>query len=179
MSARDAHQAVNRYVQTLQSALHCITPAKLWRGSTEVNVNHVLVFDRSLYVELRRQNPDDGQRYEPIYLSLLIGYRIISNPGNPPRVVTVSYQFAISNRQHQEILAFHWHPEGISDVREPHMHVGAGIVDAGKGDFGKGFSNFHIPTGHVALPHVVRFLLTDFNVVPNRRDWEAALSRLI
>jgi hypothetical protein len=93
--------------------------------------------------------------------------------------VTVSYQYVISDQQQRELLAFHWHPEGVSAERDPHVHIGSGIIDSGAGDLGKVFSNFHVPTGHVPLGRVVRMLVTEFDVVPNRQDWDAVLNRLL
>ena len=53
------------------------------------------------------------------------------------------------------------------------------IVDPDASDFGKPFSRFHIPTGQMALARVVRMLITEFNVIPNRQDWDSVISQLL
>jgi hypothetical protein len=95
------------------------------------------------------------------------------------RIATLGYNYAILNQRFREILSFHWHPEQRSPEHEPHLHVGSAIIDVDAADFGKGFSGMHIPTGKIALAQVVRMLLTEFNVVPNRQDWDATLRRLL
>jgi hypothetical protein len=70
-------------------------------------------------------------------------------------------------------------PDRPSHEHEPHVHIGSAIIDVGSSDIGKTFSRFHIPTGHISIAQVVRLLLTDFNVVPNRQDWEAALAGIL
>jgi hypothetical protein len=179
VSARDLHRLLNAYVQPVQVALHCVTPAKLWRAPTASDGPRILTFENPPRIELRRRRADSGHRLDPVHLYVLIGYRIITSSSSQRRVVTVSYQYVISDQQQRELLAFHWHPEGISVERDPHVHIGPGIVNAGAGDLGKVFSNIHIPTGHVPLARVVRMLITEFGVEPNRQDWDAVLSRLV
>lgn len=105
----------------------------------------------------------------------------MSSPSEPRDylVITDGYSYVIRDREQREILAFHWHPGQRSAVNAPHLHVGSAILDSQSGDLGKAFSRFHIPTGHISIAQVVRLLATEFNVVPNRQDWEAILGRLL
>lgn len=89
------------------------------------------------------------------------------------------YSYAVRDHRQREILAFHWHPDRRSHEQDPHIHIGSGIVDSSAGDLGKVFSRFHIPTGHMVLARVVRMLITEFSVVPNRQDWETVIGRLL
>lgn len=75
--------------------------------------------------------------------------------------VTAGYLFSIDSPEHQEILAFHWHPDGNSPVRHPHLHIGAGAQS--------GFSPLqkaHVPTGQVMLQDVLLFAINDLGVEP-------------
>lgn len=49
----------------------------------------------------------------------------------------------------------------------------------GASDPGTESSSLHIPTERVAFALLVRRLITEFQVVPNRRDWERALELLL
>jgi hypothetical protein len=60
-------------------------------------------------------------------------------------------------------FAFHWHPDGKSDVTWPHLHV----YEERK---------LHVPTGRVAIEQIVR-LAIDLGAPPIRDDWEDVLAR--
>lgn len=40
------------------------------------------------------------------------------------RVRIVTYQYALLDRDGREYLGYHWHPDGVSHVTEPHLHLG-------------------------------------------------------
>jgi hypothetical protein len=40
------------------------------------------------------------------------------------RVRIVKYQYALLDRDGREYLGYHWHPDGVSHVTEPHLHLG-------------------------------------------------------
>ena len=180
MTAGNPRTAVEQFAQLHQAALHCVTAAKLQRGTSETETIGVLTFLGVQFAELRRRG-DDDQRLEPITLGVDVHYQVFAEHYDPRqyRVVTVGYRYAISTAQQREIIAFHWHPARRSHEQNPHLHVGSAVVDVSRSDFGRTFSRFHIPTGHMPLSRVVRMLITEFDVVPNRQDWEAVLYRLL
>lgn len=180
-SAKNPRDALDQYAQPLQAALHCVTPAKLQRGVAELDTVELLTFLDTPSVELKRQESVSGQRLESVYLLVHQRYGVATVPGGDPRqyrVITQGYNYVIRNRRQREIVAFHWHPGERSHEHDPHVHIGSVVIDANSSDMGKAFSRFHIPTGHISVAQVVRLLLTDFNVVPNRQDWEAILDGL-
>jgi hypothetical protein len=69
-----------------------------------------------------------------------------------------------------EVLAYHWHPEGVSPVTTPHLHLGAA-----SGVTWPRLQGAHMPTGPVALTAFVRCLIEELGVEPRRPDWQAAL----
>lgn len=72
----------------------------------------------------------------------------------------------------RELLAFHWHPQGASVVKTPHLHV---ATDLQIGD--RWLASAHLPTGQIALVDVLWLALEDFGVRPLRDDWRAVLER--
>lgn len=183
MPGASPQEALDDHVRPIQAVLHCVTPAKLWRRHAEANVNGVLNFEHSPHVELRRRIQDTGQRFERVNFLVMHRYRIVRYADSPEsegyRVISTGYEYTVSNYQQREILAFHWHPGQRSHEHDPHVHIGSAVIDSASSDIGKVFSRFHIPTGHVSIAQVVRLLLTDFKVVPNRQDWEATFARLL
>jgi len=69
----------------------------------------------------------------------------------------------------QEILAYHWHPEGRSHVGTPHLHLGAGA------EIGwPGLQKVHLPTGLVILPDQIELAIGS-GVHARRSDWRRVL----
>jgi hypothetical protein len=105
-------------------------------------------------------------------LSLALGYRV-GEAGvrrGAWQVSIVSYAFRLGVEGGSEIIAYHWHPQGRSQVTTPHLHLGAG-AQVGKAELARA----HLPTGPVAVQDFLRMLITDFGVRPLRRDWEDIL----
>ena len=73
----------------------------------------------------------------------------------------MGYMFSMYDANHQEIIAFHWHPDGRSPVTHPHLHIGAG-ARAGYERLQKA----HLPTGHITIHDVLRFAIADLGVEP-------------
>jgi len=83
----------------------------------------------------------------------------------------VAYQYALLDSDGREPLAYHWHPDSVSHVTEPHLHlgpaaqVGVPVLVAA-----------HLPTGAVGLPAALRLAVDAFSTRPLRRDWSATLA---
>lgn len=93
-------------------------------------------------------------------------------------VAPMAYWYGILDGEEREILLFHWHPEGVSDVLTPHLHVpfvssvALGQM-SGKGVGGRSvhLGRMHVPTGYVSLEEIVELLIEEFDVEPRRSDW--------
>lgn len=100
------------------------------------------------------------------------------------RAEITRYMYAIQDIADRELLAHHWHPTGLSDVRAPHLHVSVappielparpGGPDAKDLELGR----LHFPTRHIDLPEFIRFLIRELGVNPRRSDWESVLNEL-
>jgi len=86
------------------------------------------------------------------------------------KVKTQSYAYALTDKQNQEILAYHWHPK--TPPIFPHFHLGAG-ASVGHSVLRKA----HMPTWRVSLEDVIWMLINEFGVKPRRADWQTVLSR--
>ncbi|MGH2560294.1 MAG: hypothetical protein ACRDJH_14620 [Thermomicrobiales bacterium] len=119
-----------------------------------------------------------GQTARALALEARIDYQIDKLDGGQHAVRIVGYAYQILERTEREVLAFHWHPFGLSPVRFPHAHLSSRIprfeLDAG---VSVALSDMHIPTGLITLADVVRLLIVEFGVEPRRPDWDVILQQ--
>lgn len=81
---------------------------------------YAVIFHGGAPVELRtdRDRP-------PVLFSVVIQCRPQPDPSDQRRFTVNStyYAFEILDLDQHELLVYHWHPEGISQVVEPHLHL--------------------------------------------------------
>lgn len=70
-------------------------------------------------------------------------------------------------------ISYHWHPKGASRVTSPHLHLES-VSASSRGT--KPIGELHLPTGQVSLAAIVRFLIEELGVEPNRADWNRVLA---
>ena len=109
-------------------------------------------------------------RWGDVLATVRVHFRIHAHGPRAWVVETVGYEYKFDDRDHHEIVAYHWHPTGISAVTFPHLHV-----DTRGWRFE--LSKAHFPTGRVTLAEVVRFAIADLGVEPLRPDWQTILDR--
>jgi hypothetical protein len=106
-------------------------------------------------------------------------YTIDSDDGRAPfDARRIGYWYEIQDVAGQEIVAFHWHPFGISPVTTPHLHLTSRIGDvemAGGGTVSLGA--LHVPTGALNLTDLVWFLIVELGAEARYRDWRTRLQR--
>ncbi len=109
-----------------------------------------------------------------VRLLLRLRYRLAPVEHRPGQwqATIISYQYTLLDQGQREILAFHLHPDGPSDVQTPHLHLGAGA-----GQLRPELAQAHVPTGPLTLAAVVRLAIEAFLIRPLRQDWDAVLSR--
>ena len=83
------------------------------------------------------------------------------------------YSVSLADGFENELLAYHWHPVGLSRVRTPHLHLGSFAAGSAIS-----IGETHPPTGIVSLAAIVRFLIEDLEVEPNRPDWDRVLTEV-
>jgi hypothetical protein len=86
------------------------------------------------------------------------------------RVSIVAYRYTIHEQvTNREPFGFHWHPDG-GRVDLPHLHLGSRILSE------QAFAGRHVPTGPIGVPDLLRFLIAELGVQPERADWEQVLA---
>lgn len=101
-----------------------------------------------------------GRDSRRVGLIARLEYRVepAADGGEGFQVQTTNYRYHILDRDGREILAYHWHPEGVSSVTDPHLHLSGRLnpLDTGPRDVPIPLGDMHLPTGIVSLAQVVR-----------------------
>ena len=60
-----------------------------------------------------------------VALRVLIDYAVIDDQAVHDRYRTIitAYKYAILDPHDRELIVFHWHPNSVSLVRHPHLHL--------------------------------------------------------
>ena len=96
------------------------------------------------------------------------------------RVATRMYEYRLLDHSHRELLVYHWQPgPDFAGPDHPHLHVSAALdaqVDAvTRREIV--LDKLHVATGRVSFAAIVRMLITEFRVAPQRHDWRETLDR--
>ena len=169
MPGRTPAEAVREYVDTIQLAISCVTNAV-----ADVKGGYY-VSDTPHILELNGSNPIRISGTSGVWLILQQYYRIVQSEA-PTALWTVAeegYYYEILDSDHREILAYHWHPTGLSSYAAHHLHIGHGAI-VGREEL----HHAHLPSGHVSVPDILRLLISDFRASPRRHDWRAVLASL-
>lgn len=96
------------------------------------------------------------------------------------RVTTRMYEYRLLDHLHQELLTYHWQPgPDFEGPDHPHLHVSTEPnvqVDA-LTRRGIDLDKLHVATSRVSLEAIIRMLITEFRVAPQRHDWRETLDR--
>jgi hypothetical protein len=92
------------------------------------------------------------------------------------------YAYELLDREDNEVLVYHWHPEGASGITYPHLHLSSQVspialapIHPNRVPATVDYDELHIPTGRVLVEDLVRMLIERLDVRPLRRDWQAVL----
>lgn len=167
MAGKTPREAAWSFIEPIQRSLSCVTPDVLNYGGGDYprEVPHVLYVGSGDPVHL-----PGGAR---ISLTFRMHYRLVRAEGErgPWKVQIAGYLYGIDDVDGREILAYHWHPEGRSSEREPHLHLGAGAY-VGRAEL----TAAHLPTGRISVEELLVLAIRGLGVEPRRDDWEAVLA---
>jgi hypothetical protein len=158
-------EAVKAYLEPLQKNVAIVCKGVL-------RANNYDKLDQVSVLTLEEPAPLHGR--PNLYVSFTQQYKIIKDSENGPyKVKTLYYSYAVETESAQEIAGYHWHPEGVSPVRFPHLHLGPAALIAREELNRKA----HFPTGRVAFEEIVEFLIATFGVEPDRALWQELVEK--
>ncbi|RIK37062.1 MAG: hypothetical protein DCC58_18515 [Chloroflexi bacterium] len=112
-------------------------------------------------------------------LHVRIDFLVVTTPLHPREgeARDVAYSYTISDRDGRELVAWHWHPVGVSAETAPHVHLsGVAPLDLGRGLRALPLADLHVPSGQVTLAGIARFLIAEAGIQPQRRNWREVLA---
>jgi hypothetical protein len=120
--------------------------------------------------------PVEGPDGEIVTIDISLQYEILHIPDDrhrgPYKVTTRGYMHAVQTIDGAEVIAFHWHPDGNSHVRDTHVHLGSTQLARG----GVLSKKHHIPAPRMSVEEVLRFCIDQLGVKPLRDDWAPVLA---
>lgn len=165
LPGRTPAEAVKAFLQPLQDALACVANAKISvsPGGYGAGREHSWTPNRGDGVAL-----DGG-----FHLDARMKYRIVeqahASAAERWRVTTLAYTYRLLD-QAGELWVIHWHPDGPSPDRAPHLHLGTSLLAPS----GIVTRKSHIPTGRITFERVIRFAI-ECGAEPKHADWDQRL----
>ena len=168
MSGRSAYTAATELGDEIRRSFTCITRQPCQLTPSPDTATHFT------FAPIPRNRPirlEASTFRAPICLSARIDLTASQSETTDRQYVARVYAYSISIRLDDgaELLAYHWHPNGLSDVRTPHLHVAARFTTSLLG-------KVHLPTGTVPIASITQMLISEFGVAPLRKDWRRILS---
>ena len=170
----------------MRRAVQCVAAVEV-RGSgyTIGRLNSVSLIPRGgkpgNIVPLRMRDGGRG-----LLLGLYHHYTVVHAPDDPDggsyRVISSRYMYELLDREQRELFVSHWHPEGVSPIRFPHLHVSGAppivVPPLPKEQRSRevALNKAHFPTGPTAIEEFVVLLIRDFEIASRRDDWSEVLA---
>jgi len=186
LAGDDPKAAFDAFIGRLRQTIGCVAEGYAYGSGYEVDALNAVAFKPfgqhvAAPAVLRTT---DGRR--DLVLNIRHQYTVVHIPQDrdrgPYKVKTRSYSYELLDRAENEVLLYHWHPEGISNEDGPHLHVPCARnlwlpASDPSGTEGRhvAFNKLHLPTGRVLLEDVVELLILGFDIDPLRDDWRSVL----
>lgn len=177
--------AANALAANVRAALQCVVRAEVFGSGSMPGIANTLtiVSPKSVSTGLLLLRKPDRTPYLQLEVSIeyTVAYLPEDSMRQPYRAVPTTYLYAISNLLGNELFAYHWHPEGVSQEKTPHLHVTGAIplrlpVRPGSPEATElALSRAHFPTHRIELAELIRFLIRD----PGSGIWELVRGDLI
>jgi hypothetical protein len=174
--------AARRFIEALVSVTSCVTTQRLTTLTTYYIPNENLTI-RFPGPPVALRAPSGGPRGLLFDVSHVIV--VDEAPELVPirrrwRVATRMYQYRLLDHDERELLVYHSQPGNeYLGPDHPHVHVAAALtarVNALETE-SIGLAGRHLATGRISLEAVIRMLIEEFGVAPQRADWRDTLAR--
>src|SRR5439155_9569266 len=86
-------------------------------------------------------------------INVIMNYKIVEASGKlgPYKVRITAYYYSLEDKDGDEILLYHWHPDNTPNIKFPHLHICQ-----------TNFKKKHLPTSRIALEQVLRLVVDEF-----------------
>jgi len=176
MPGRTPRAAVDAFLEPLRAASACITMSQ-WVCSPikgqPVGELHSVFLNKADPVSFKIPN-------SKISLEASIKFTVVQQDqdiyGQPVgshdrfKVSTRGYMYSVTSSDDEEQIAWHWHPDGASNVTFPHAHIGTAALNPD----GLLKKKDHLRTGRMTFESVV-FNMIQWGVTPRNLNFKEIL----
>jgi hypothetical protein len=164
MAGRTQAEAVQNFIDPIRKALSCVT-------NMVAQVSGYHASQNPLGLTINGGSPLPLKCEHKTRIAIRQQFAVVSGEGErgPWKVSTENYIYEIEDEERNRLVAYHWHPGTGKDA--PHLHVGMGVGLEARPDF----MHAHLPTGRVSIEEVLRWVIEECGVEPNRTDWKSVL----
>jgi len=179
---RSPEIAARRFIEALVSVTSCVTTQRL----TTLTTYYTPAEDQTILfpdppVALRA--PSGGPRgllFDVSHVFAIDEVPALVRLRRRWRVTTRMYQYRLLDQRERQLLVYHWQPgDAFLGPDHLHLHVSAALsaqlVAAETETID--LASRHLATGRVSLEAVIRMLIEEFDVAPQRADWRETLAR--
>jgi len=165
---RPTRRAIETLAKSLQASLYCVTnqPTRLVPSYPDKGEFRLEFVPPGRSANLRRT---EGGPHIPFRVMISVSTGSTGLRTSWLKASVVSYLFEIGDNT----ISYHWHPTGPSNVTTPHAHVKSAAAPT---PLSRPIGELHLPTGVVSPASIIRFLIDELGVEPNRRDWPRVLA---
>lgn len=169
MAGRDPDEAVRAFLAPIQAAVGAFGTAKVL---VDFGGRRLYEVGRSYSWSLNDGRglvfPDGQTFFAAMWWDVIEDAR---DGHGPVRVTTTGYDYSLVDADDAELWAHHWHPTRPGNVREPHIHLGPGVLSPGSPVTNKS----HLPSGRCSLEHALAWA-AEAGCRPQHADWRERLA---
>jgi hypothetical protein len=164
MPGRTPTEAYHNFTEPNQSALNTISVGRLLLARKHGTINVETQLAVALNGGARSPLKWSGSGQIFIEVAILVSIDPLIFGEHRFQCRQIGYWHRISDGEGREILAYHWTPNVSGSERSfPHLHVGS-AVPLFPSELASRFHKFHIPTGVMTVPQLVRFAIQELGV---------------
>lgn len=169
MPGRNAKEARQDFLAPIERTLKCLTFAHRFtmrEPASADSTRFAMVLNGGEPAVLRAS---DGPSFD-LYVAMALD--LVPFEEGQVRLSTRRYiyeiQVAHAQGKREQLVRWHWHPEGRSRYVHPHLHLPEGAP----------YSKVHVPSGRITFEDVVEFMICELRVEPTHESWQSALDEV-
>lgn len=169
----------------MRAALQCVARAEVFASGATPGIVNTLTIVGTGNAPANQLLVRRADRSPYLYLEVAIDFTVAFLPDESTwhayQAVVTTYLYAVNDLSGRELFAYHWHPQGMSHVKTPHLHISGTDSIQLPGRPGNpeltrlSLSRAHFPTRAVELAELLRFLIRDLEAQPRKQDWAQVL----
>ena len=176
MAGGSPEESFDALIERFRQAIACIGDAHVFGDGYEPGQPHAIAMKpyRTGFKDYLQLNAQESGQPD-LLLNVIHEYTVVHVPNDqergPYKVRSTRYHYEMFDLEGRELVLYHWHPVGVSNISFPHVHAACAprvFLPRPNTDQGRPINvdNLHLPTSRVHLEDVIELLIRDFGVEP-------------